>query len=83
MNDAELRALVRAAIAQHAAAHAPARAGGQGASSANRQLMMGAGFHPSHGRFALLPAGSDADGPCLIEPAVPCNHCGYCQSYGH
>ena len=20
---------------------------------------------------------------CLIEPAVPCTHCGYCRSYGH
>ena len=27
--------------------------------------------------------GGDADGACLIEPAVRCNHCGYCQSYGH
>jgi hypothetical protein len=23
------------------------------------------------------------DGPCLIEPAVQCNHCGYCESHGH
>jgi hypothetical protein len=83
MNDAELRALVRAAIAQQAAAHASSVVSGQGASSAYRQLITGAGLHPSHGRFTLLPAGSDADGPCLIEPAVPCNHCGYCQSYGH
>ena len=30
-----------------------------------------------------LPAGAELDGPCLIEPAVLCNHCGYCQSYGH
>ena len=35
--------------------------------------------HPSHYRYALPPS----DGPCLIEPAVPCNHCGYCQSHGH
>jgi hypothetical protein len=31
----------------------------------------------------VLPVGSDDDGPCLIEPAVMCNHCGYCKSYGH
>ena len=24
-----------------------------------------------------------SDGPCLIEPAVQCNHCGYCESHGH
>jgi len=38
--------------------------------------------HSSHAMF-ILPAGSDGDGPCLIEPAVMCNHCGYCKSYGH
>jgi hypothetical protein len=37
--------------------------------------------HASHGRFPLAPGGDD--GACLIEPAVRCNHCGFCQSYGH
>ncbi len=37
------------------------------------------GPHASHVRY-LLP---ESDGPCLIEPAVRCNHCGYCQSHGH
>lgn len=75
MNDDELRALVRAAIAQHAGG--PTAPAGSGPPAVTVRL------HPSHGRFTLLPAGSDADGPCLIEPAVMCNHCGYCQSYGH
>jgi hypothetical protein len=30
-----------------------------------------------------VPSGADADGPCIIEPAVMCNHCGYCKSMGH
>jgi hypothetical protein len=36
-------------------------------------------------QFALLPLprGGDGDGACLIEPAVRCNHCGYCLSFGH
>ena len=35
----------------------------------------------SFGKFlALAPS---EDGQCVIEPAVRCNHCGYCQSYGH
>jgi hypothetical protein len=38
--------------------------------------------HPSHDLLPV-PAGADSDGPCVIEPAVPCNHCGYCKSYGH
>ena len=75
MNDDALRALVRTAIAQYAGGH-PWPAAPASPAGAPR-------LHPSHGRFALLPAGSDADGPCLIEPAVLCNHCGYCQSYGH
>jgi hypothetical protein len=43
---------------------------------------IGAHEHPSH---LLLPLarGGDGDGACLIEPAVRCNHCGYCLSYGH
>jgi hypothetical protein len=35
--------------------------------------------HASHYRYVLTPT----DGPCLIEPAVRCNHCGYCESHGH
>ena len=40
------------------------------------------GGHASHGLFPVL-RGGDSDGACLIEPAVRCTHCGYCQSYGH
>ena len=74
MNEQDLRALVREAIARHARAsedqssfHPPAPA---------------LRLHVSHGLF-VLPAGADTDGPCLIEPAVMCNHCGYCKSMGH
>lgn len=35
--------------------------------------------HMSHGRYPL----PESDGPCVIEPSVACNHCGYCQSHGH
>jgi len=75
MTDDELRTLVRAAIAQHT--------GGQAAPASPSSRAVAVHLHPSHGRFTVLPAGSDTDGPCLIEPTVLCNHCGYCQSYGH
>jgi hypothetical protein len=39
-------------------------------------------WHASHGRYPLF-SGEDLDGPCLIEPVVRCNHCGFCQSHGH
>jgi hypothetical protein len=38
--------------------------------------------HPSHLMLAVL-SGADIEGPCIIEPAVMCNHCGYCKSLGH
>jgi len=38
--------------------------------------------HVSHLRLPILRGGDD-DGACIIEPAVRCNHCGFCLSYGH
>ena len=35
--------------------------------------------HSSHALF-VLPTGAETDGPCLIEPTVMCNHCGYCET---
>ena len=77
MTEQELRALVRQAIARHAGAPSPAP--GAGRDVLNPVLT---GSHTSSAMFAV-PSGADADGPCIIEPAVMCNHCGYCQSYGH
>ena len=73
MTEQEVRALVREAIARHA---------GQALSPAPPPVPAFFHLHASHGMFTL-PAGADTDGPCLIEPAVMCNHCGYCKSYGH
>lgn len=38
---------------------------------------------PSHILLKVLPGSEVGDGMCVIEPRVPCNHCGFCQSYGH
>ena len=72
MTDQELRELVRDAVARHLQLDAAAAPG----------ALSSAGGHASHGLFPLL-RGGDSDGACLIEPAVRCTHCGYCQSYGH
>jgi hypothetical protein len=72
MTDDELRALVRAAITRHAGVTAE-----HGSSTPPAPRL-----HPSHGLLALHD-GSEMEGPCIIEPAVPCNHCGYCRSLGH
>ena len=70
MNDDELRALVRESVARHLA-------GGSFPAPDARPLTLHG--HPSHDRYPLPPSG----GPCLIEPGVACNHCGYCESHGH
>jgi hypothetical protein len=72
VSDQELRALVRDAIARHSGQPAGPQTVGPPVPFAT--------VHASHGRFLLAP--SD-DGQCVIEPAVRCNHCGYCLSYGH
>ena len=73
MTEHELRLLVRDAIARHS---------GQTPTPAPLPVPAFVHLHASHGLFTV-PAGADTDGPCIIEPAVTCNHCGYCKSYGH
>jgi hypothetical protein len=90
LNEQEMRLLVREAIARVGAAranagailHAPAQGfGGPAVARHGGSDRSGRG-HASHAMF-VLPAGIDTDGPCIIEPSVPCNHCGFCKSYGH
>ena len=70
VSDSELREMVRDAIARH------------GREDLRTAAEPAARAHASH---VLLPLarGGDGDGACLIEPTVPCNHCGYCLSFGH
>jgi len=82
MTDEELRTLVREAIARHAATHGPRPGSGSAAMSEAVAQVPSPLRHTSHATF-VLPIGADAGGPCLIEPAVTCNHCGYCKSLGH
>jgi hypothetical protein len=77
MTDDELRALVREAIARHLGGE-PESAPAVGASVPAPAWRA----HPSFGKF-LVPRGDEEGGPCLIEPTVQCNHCGFCQSFGH
>jgi hypothetical protein len=83
MNDHELRALVRDAVARHlgrgpqpseplpmVSAVAPAQARGE------RPWLQ----HHSHGQYLAVINTGDA---CVIEPSVNCDHCGYCKSHGH
>ena len=71
MNEDALRAIIRDTIARVAARDS-------GATSETPQLLHMTP-HPSAYQYALPPS----DGPCIIEPGVTCNHCGYCQTHGH
>jgi hypothetical protein len=73
VSESELRAMVREAIARHAE---------PGAVASPLLALDACRLHSSHGRLPVLRGGDD-DGACLIEPAVRCNHCGFCQSFGH
>ncbi len=70
MDEEALRAMVREAVARRLQ-------GGPPVVSVERPVNVAA--HVSHIRYVL----PKSDGPCLIEPAVQCNHCGYCESHGH
>ena len=80
MNDQELRALVRDAVARHLG-------GGGRPPGPSPELRTEASAphgvltaHASHYQYLTLVNVGDA---CVIEPAVSCNHCGYCKSHGH
>ena len=80
MNDAELRALVREAVGRHfAGGLRPPELHTSGENPAPNRRAAAEG-HASHAMYLTLVNVGDA---CLIEPAVTCNHCGYCKSHGH
>jgi hypothetical protein len=75
ISEQELRGMIRDAIARHAGS-GPARAVSPSAPSAQATVR----GHASHGLLPLVAGGGDE---CIIEPARPCDHCGYCKSLGH
>lgn len=79
MTEQELRALVRRVVAD--------RLGGASAAPGGHHVqapipLPDVRTHVSHATFHVA-AGSETGGPCLIEPQVSCDHCGYCRSLGH
>lgn len=78
MNEDAVRALVRELIARHMSA----TSGPAAPHDSPRVRALPLAWHSSHARYAVS-SGEEAEGPCFIEPAVRCNHCGYCQSHGH
>jgi hypothetical protein len=77
MNDDELRQLIRLAIQKHM--------GDSPAESIRPKTdttgVMAVPVSISFGQYHLERAAGDTS--CLIEPAVQCNHCGFCKCHGH
>ena len=90
MNEVDVRALVREAVARHfgpqghqgPAAPTCATAPLMSSPTAHAAMHGGAvlGGHSSHALYLTLVNTSDA---CVIEPSATCDHCGYCKSHGH
>jgi hypothetical protein len=94
VNDDEVRALVREAIQRHLGNRRPqegvastdVEATGLASTDveATASLRLPISTEPvlvSFARYKIQRIGDD--GMCLIEPAVRCNHCGYCECHGH
>ena len=77
MNDDELRALIRAAIQRHMGESPALPAATIAAATIAAELPVSISF----GQYRLERAAGDTS--CLIEPAVQCNHCGFCKCHGH
>jgi hypothetical protein len=79
MTEQELRELVRRVVADRLADASP----GAGADAVSALMpLRDVRSHASHATFRV-PEGSEIGGPCVIEPDVSCDHCGYCKSMGH
>ncbi len=81
MTDDEIRSLVRVAIQKHLGAPANVESGFVTTVASAEVVRRTAPVSISFGRY-VLPRAAD-DTMCVIEPAVKCNHCGYCQCHGH
>jgi hypothetical protein len=75
VNEDGLRLLIRAAIQRHMSASAPETPAAPGRDAAGPPVSL------SFAQYQLRRA--DGDTMCLIEPAVQCNHCGFCKCHGH
>ncbi len=82
MNEQELRSIVRAAVSRHLGTSAPPIAAGDSPQSSSRgsDEAVPLRVFSSHTLYTGLVNVGDA---CVIEPAVKCDHCGYCKSYGY
>jgi hypothetical protein len=85
MTEHDLRALIREAVLKALAARGIAGScAPHGASQPSGVEPIGgpggSSLHASHSLYVTVVNVGDA---CVIEPAVICNHCGYCKTHGY
>ena len=81
MNEDELRALIRSAVEKHLGNANPESASARALPLELRRDGEGPLVPMAFGQYQLERAPGDTS--CLIEPAVRCNHCGFCKCHGH
>lgn len=83
MNDDELRGLIRAAIQKHMGSASGSPGSGQPLETVRLKpdAPMAPALSISFSQYQLPRA--DGDTMCIVEPAVQCNHCGFCKCHGH
>jgi hypothetical protein len=74
MTDDEIRQLVRSAIARHLGGPPSADVAPAARPAPAQPVSI------AFARYAVSRAPDDV--MCVIEPAVRCNHCGFCQCHG-
>jgi hypothetical protein len=85
MTEHDLRSLIRGAVLKALAARgiggscAPHGAG-EFSGTGQTPGADGSSLHASHAVYVTVVNAGDA---CVIEPAVVCNHCGYCRTHGY
>lgn len=81
MNEDELRAVIRAAVERHLGNASPESVPARATPGEPRRDAVGPLVAIAFGQYQLDRAAGDTN--CLIEPAVRCNHCGFCKCHGH
>ena len=81
MNEDELRALVRTAIQRHLSSASASGGAPESVQLKAATTVVSPAVSMSFAQYSLERAPDDT--MCIIEPAVRCNHCGFCKCHGH
>lgn len=81
MDEQQIRALVREALARHHGAPVRDLTAPAPAMAPTAVVPSSTTPHASVAQFMVVRPAGESD--CVIEPSVTCNHCGHCLCLGH